>query len=88
MRNQEKKGTKTEAGVVPALANFFSQCNHEALLEAPVIVQEMFNDLMDTPLGDDLAYRQRMLITLSVIQDFGETIKPFTQQQLKAIAVL
>lgn len=87
MRNQEK-GTKSEAGLVPALANFFSQCNHDVLLEAPATVQDMFNNLMDTPYGDDLAYRQRILVTIAVIQDFGETIKPFTPQQLKSIAVL
>ena len=67
---------------MPVLANFISHHHKDDFIEAPVTVQEMFNNIMDTYWGDDLAYRQRMLATLSMLQDFAQVVKPFTQDQL------
>ena len=74
---------KTSSGdVMPVLAQFVSQHLKEEFTEAPVTVQEMFNNIMDTHWGDDLSYRQRMLGTLSLLQDFAGMVEPFTQDQL------
>ena len=83
MRNKSDKNT-SPADVIPAVANFISTHGKEAITQAPDDVQEMFNNLMDTPYGSDLAYRQRLLGTLSLIRDFGITLQPFPQSVINA----
>ena len=70
------------ADVMPALAKVIGRHDKEDFTEAPGVIQEMFNRIMDTPYGDNLAYRQRMLLTLAAIQDFGEALEPFSQETI------
>lgn len=87
---QEKITPNTSpADVIPAVAGFICRHGKEAIAQAPDDVQEMFKDLMDTPYGDSLAYRQRILGTLALIRDFSDTLSPFSTDVLhKALAHL
>jgi hypothetical protein len=70
------------AGVIPAVAQYLGRYDKEDFTEAPVVVQEMFNDLMGTEHGDSHSYRDRALHTLNIIRGFGETIAPFSQEDI------
>lgn len=71
--------TTSAADVLPAVARFIGRYDKEEFTNAPVTVQEMFEDIMLTAFGDDGAYRDRMLFTLNLIRDFGDTMDPFSQ---------
>jgi hypothetical protein len=86
MQNHCEQRVSSEADVIPALAKFIGDHYKEEFIEARVTVQEMFNDIMDSESGDSLVYRQRMLATLSILQDFAEVVEPFTQDQLNNVA--
>jgi len=82
MQKNSKKEATSPADVMPAVARFISRHDKEDFTQAPAHVQEMFNSLMETDAGDNKAYRQRMLGTLAMIQDFGSIMEPFTQEDI------
>lgn len=81
MRNNSEKASVKD--VWPAMAAFLNRHDQTSITAAPDVVQEMFNNLMCTPFGDDLEKREQMLLTLEIIRDFGDTVSPFTPEVLK-----
>jgi hypothetical protein len=81
MQNNSEQNP-SPAAVIPAVADFICRHGKEAITQAPEDIQDMFNNLMDTPHGNSLEYRQRLLGTLILIRDFSEVLRPFSPQTL------
>lgn len=78
MRNNSEKKTSSQ-DVLPAVAGCLARHDKEHFTGAPGVIQQMFEDLMCTPYGDSREYRERIIITLRTIRDFGQALQPFPE---------
>lgn len=79
----EKVYPKTSAkDVLPAMANLLSLYDKQTITAAPLLAQRMFEELMVTTFGNDLHYREQMLMMLSLMRDFSSALEPFSQDTL------
>lgn len=83
MRNQEKNGNTPVQGVIPAVAQFFSRYDKDQILSAPAAVQEMFNELMGLEHVYAFEVRQRWLLALMLISDFGTSLANVPEKDIE-----
>jgi hypothetical protein len=80
MRNTSENKVTSVQDVLPAIAALLQRHDKETFTNAPAVIRQMFDDILDTDSGDNMQYRQEILITLRAITDLGTTLQPFPQE--------
>lgn len=65
--------------VWPAVAAVLGRYDLSTFTDAPAVMQQMFEDILEHESGDSLRYRQRILMTLYMIRDFAGALQPFSE---------
>ena len=66
--------------VLPAMASVLGRYDKDHFTGAPGVIQEMMEDVLCSPAANDAAYRERIVMTLRLIRDFGHALEPFPQE--------
>ncbi|TDW48879.1 hypothetical protein EV144_103398 [Flavobacterium sp. 270] len=78
-----KENQKTQQDVMPSVANFLSDVWFEGnFKEQPLYLQEIFELLLETEMGDNLDLRVKMLGCIRTSRNLAETLAPFSNTQI------
>lgn len=83
MSNTKVTPMPSEADVISNVAAFIEDAIwRKELRNMPANVQEMFENLIEADDSIDLPTLRRILATVKTIRSFGETLEPFTDEQI------